>query len=218
MTLGDIIKAYREEHGLSMRDFARASGLTKGFISMLEHNMNPKTREPIKPSVRTIQMAAKGMFMDFNTLFEMISGDCMIDLTDNYTPLAKKSLRIPVLDHAPDDEAVEDALGYEEISDDIAHTGEIFALRINGDSMEPVIHNHSTVIVRQQDDAAHGDIIIVEIDGKETTCRRLMKYRDGIRLISENAAYRTLYYTNEELKDKPFQIIGKVIEARNKFE
>ena len=87
--------------------------------------------------------------------------------------------------------------------------------------MEPVIHNRSTVIVRQQDDAAHGDIVIVDIDskdGKDAVCRRLLKYRDGIRLMSENAAYKTLYYTNEELKDKPFQIIGKVIESRDKFE
>ena len=36
MTLGDLIKNYREETGMSMDEFAEKSGLSKGYISMLE--------------------------------------------------------------------------------------------------------------------------------------------------------------------------------------
>lgn len=38
MTLGDIVKRYRSDNHLSMDDFARLSGLSKGYISMLERN------------------------------------------------------------------------------------------------------------------------------------------------------------------------------------
>jgi len=36
MRLGEIIKKYREENNLSMDDFVKFSGLSKGYISMLE--------------------------------------------------------------------------------------------------------------------------------------------------------------------------------------
>lgn len=42
MTLGQIIRAYREENSMSMDSFAKASGLSKGYISQLENNLNRK--------------------------------------------------------------------------------------------------------------------------------------------------------------------------------
>lgn len=43
MTLSDFVKEYRKEHDLSQRQFAAICGLSNGYISMLEKNMNPKT-------------------------------------------------------------------------------------------------------------------------------------------------------------------------------
>lgn len=63
MTLGDKIKEYRTAHDMSMDDFAKASGLSKAYISMLENNKNPKTNRPIIPSLDTYDKAAKGMGM-----------------------------------------------------------------------------------------------------------------------------------------------------------
>ena len=40
MTLGELIREYREQHSMSMEEFARLSGLSKGYISMLEKNKN----------------------------------------------------------------------------------------------------------------------------------------------------------------------------------
>ena len=42
MTLGQIIKAYRETNSMSMDDFSKASKISKGYISQLENNLNPK--------------------------------------------------------------------------------------------------------------------------------------------------------------------------------
>lgn len=36
MTLGELVKKYRTEHELSLRDFSRLSGISNGYISMLE--------------------------------------------------------------------------------------------------------------------------------------------------------------------------------------
>lgn len=69
MTLGQIIKAYRETNSMSMDDFSKASGISKGYISQLENNLNPKTGEPPVPSIQSIKKAANGMFMTFDELF-----------------------------------------------------------------------------------------------------------------------------------------------------
>lgn len=73
------------------------------------------------------------------------------------------------------------------------------------------------VIVRQQDDAESGDIVIAMVNGDDATCKRLRKYRDGIELISINPAYQPMFFSNEEIQEKPVKIIGKVVELRGKF-
>ncbi|MDY5968100.1 MAG: XRE family transcriptional regulator, partial [Sphaerochaetaceae bacterium] len=70
-------------------------------------------------------------------------------------------------------EAVENIIDTEEISEDMARTGEYFGLQIHGDSMEPRMYEGDVVIVRQQDDAESGDIVIAMVNGNDATCKRL---------------------------------------------
>lgn len=114
-------------------------------------------------------------------------------------------------------EAITDIIDTEEISEELAKTGEFFGLKIKGDSMEPRIYENDVVIVRQQDDAESGDVVIATINGDEATCKRLRKYRDGIELISNNPSYEPMFFANEEIINKPIRIIGKVVELRGKF-
>lgn len=114
-------------------------------------------------------------------------------------------------------EAVEDIVDTEEITEEMASTGTYFGLQIKGDSMEPRMCSGDVVIVRQQDDAESGDIVIAMVNGDDATCKRLRKYRDGIELISNNPAYPPMFYSNEDIEKKPVRIIGKVVELRGKF-
>ena len=99
----------------------------------------------------------------------------------------------------------------------MAHTGDFFGLRIKGDSMSPRISEGDVVIVRQQNDAESGDIVIVLVDGESATCKRLIKYKDGISLISFNPMYEPMNFTKEDIIEKPVTIIGKVVENRQKY-
>lgn len=114
-------------------------------------------------------------------------------------------------------EAVEDIIDTEEIPEEMAATGTFFGLKIHGDSMEPRMCEGDVVIVRKQDDAESGDIVIAMVNGDDATCKRLRKYRDGIELISNNPAYPPMFYSNEDIEKKPVRIIGKVVELRGKF-
>lgn len=114
-------------------------------------------------------------------------------------------------------EAVENVVDTEEISEELAKTGEFFGLKIKGDSMSPRIAEGDTVIVRKQDDAETGEVVIAFVNGDSATCKRLMKYEEGISLISFNPTYKPMEYTNEQIETLPIRIIGKVVENRQKY-
>ena len=73
------------------------------------------------------------------------------------------------------------------------------------------------VIVRKQDDAESGDVVIATVNGTDATCKRLMKYETGIALLSTNPNYDPMFFSNQDIVDKPVRIIGKVVELRAKF-
>ena len=217
MTLGEIIKAYRIKKNMSMGAFAKASGMSKTYVSMLEKNKNNKTGKEIVPTVEYIQKAAKGMLMDFDDLFDMVNDTVKTQLDETF--VGEKAVLVPVLKKIAAGisiSAINDILGYEEISEKMAHTGSIFALKIKGNSMEPKIDNDSIVIVRQQEDAESGSIVIVQINGNDAICKKLVKINNGMASVSLNPLYDPMIFTLDEVKSLPIKIIGKVIEIRTK--
>ena len=219
MTLGDIIKSYRSKYGLSMDSFSDKSGISKAYISLLEKNKHPKTGKEIAPSIQCIKQAAQGMGMTFDDLFSLLDGKVNIS-DDTLFDTASNSVVIPVLGRVAAGiplTASEYIVDTEEIPAAMAADGEYFGLMIKGDSMEPKISNGDVVIVRKQEDADDGDVVIALVNGDDAVCKRLKKYSDGISLISNNPAYEPMYFTNSEITEKPVQIIGKVKELRAKF-
>ena len=131
-------------------------------------------------------------------------------------------IRIPVLGEVPCGipiEAIEliDAYDWEEIPEKLARTGTFFGLKVKGDSMSPRIQPNDVLIVKQQSDAESGDIVIAKINGSEACCKKLLKQKSGIVLQSFNPNYESMYFSNEEIQNTPVNIIGKVIENRQKF-
>ena len=68
MTLKDLIIEYRNDHGLSQRQLATACGLSNGYISMLEKEMNPNTKLPVTPTLPKLKQLASGMGMSLTDL------------------------------------------------------------------------------------------------------------------------------------------------------
>lgn len=127
-------------------------------------------------------------------------------------------IRIPVLGSVPcgiPTDAIEflDTEEWEEISEKMSRSGRFFGLKVKGDSMIPRIREGDTLIVKIQPDAESGDIVIARVNGDEACCKRLIKQEDGIVLQSFNPCYAPMYFSN----DKPVEIIGKVVENRQKF-
>ncbi len=205
MSVGENIKKIRKEKGLTQKKLGE---LCEPCIS--ESTIRKYELGILNPKIETIDKIAAALDVPILTLM----GHEVID------PSALKGVKIPVLGRVAAGtpvEACEDIIGFEEIPEDMARTGTFFALRINGDSMSPKISDGNTVIVRQQDTADTGDIVVAFVNGDDATCKRLRKYKDGIELIPDNPSYAPMFFSNEDIQSKPVRIIGKVVELRVKF-
>lgn len=152
--------------------------------------------------------------------FGISKADLVEDRTVQTTQKLNKGITINVLGRVAAGlpiEAVENIIDTEEISEELARTGEFFGLQIHGDSMEPRMYDGDVVIVRQQENAESGDIVIALVNGSDATCKRLTKYSGGIGLMSLNSKYEPMMFSNEEVEGKPVKIIGKVVELRGKI-
>ena len=90
MTLGDIVKNYREAHGLSMSDFGRLCDLSRSYISLLEKNINPKTNKAIVPTLETLVKVSKAMKMDLNELIKQLDSEQLVYISPEKTELEKE--------------------------------------------------------------------------------------------------------------------------------
>lgn len=105
-------------------------------------------------------------------------------------------------------------LAQEDVIGTVMTDKDVFALRIKGDSMSPRIMDGDIVLVRQQDAAEDGDLVIAEIDG-EATCKVLKRSHSSVMLVPFNAAFAPIVYTGQEAED--LRILGKVVESRHEW-
>lgn len=154
-----------------------------------------------------------------------------IEMMSNYFGISKadlveknntrsRGIKIPVLGKVIAGipiEAVEEILDYEEIDEQMARTGDFFALQINGDSMEPIMSQGDVVIVRKQDDVDSGDTAIILVNGDEATVKKVIKKESGIMLVPNNTAYEPLFFDDYDIQTLPVSIVGRVMELRKKY-
>lgn len=92
MTIGDILKKYREKHRMSQDKFAEKSGISKGYISMLENNINSRNNKPIEPTLEMLHKLSVGMDITLDELLKMVDGKQKISLSNELPK--KKDLRL----------------------------------------------------------------------------------------------------------------------------
>ena len=202
------IKEYRKLKRMTQKELGEKIGVKHNTVSGYENGTN-------EPEQDILFKIAAALDVSINDLFPETRSD-----TTNIRR-RKKGVRIPVLGYVVAGipiEAIEDIIDYEEIDEELARTGDFFALQVRGESMEPVLYEDDVVIVRKQPTADTGDIAIVLLNGEEATIKKIKRERDGVMLIGYNTSvYEPHFYSNEEIENLPVQILGKVIELRRKL-
>ena len=200
------IKRLREERGLSQDALAKLTGYTdRSSITKIEKGLVDLQQSKIELFAKALGTTAKDLVGWDDTNESQHHKGVVINV------YGRVAAGIPL-------EMIEDIIDTEEIPEELAQTGEFFALKIHGDSMEPRMKEGDVVIVRQQEEAESGSIVIAAVNEMDATCKRLKKYSHGIALLSANPAYDPMYFSNEETITEPVKILGKVIELRAKFD
>ena len=212
-SVGRLIYDRRNELQITQKEVADSVGVSEATVSRWESGHIDNMRRD------RIAALAKVLRISPLAIMGVDEKDDLAARIPNMLPV-NNTFRIPVLGRVVAGipiEAIDEIIGWEEIPQKLAASGKFFALRVCGHSMEPRILEGDVVIVRQQKDVDSGDIAIVMVNGDEATVKRVKKQEDGITLIATNTSvYEPHFYSNQEIRDLPVRILGKVVELRGK--
>jgi repressor LexA len=183
----DFVKRYVSEHGYppTVRDIGKAIGLTSSstvhaHLANLE-KLGLLRRDPTKPRA-----------------IEVLVDKARQAVSPGGLPLVGQvAAGAPVLA----DENIEEYVPVPGIAG--GDEGE-FVLRVKGDSMKDAgILEGDHVIVRRQDTASDGEIVVALV-GEEATVKRFFREDDHVRLQPENAAL-------DPIRSRDVQLLGRVV-------
>ena len=93
------------------------------------------------------------------------------------------------------------------VPEDLTGDGDLFMLRVRGDSMiEGGIFDGDFVVVRSQPSAENGEIVVAGIPGEEATIKTFLRRRNKIVLRPENSALEEMIFDPSEIT-----IYGRVV-------
>lgn len=190
MKLGQIIQEYRREHDLSQRQFAEKCGsVTNGYISMLENERNPATGKPIIPSLDKLKAIASAMQMPLQKLLDDADDlDVSIEAAPSnlFRISAMKPHLVPLIGSVACGQPIIAQESYEVYVDSPSKAD--YALKVEGDSMEPQYLEGDIVYIRAQDDCDDGQVAVVLLDDS-AALKHIYHVQNGLQLISNNPAY-----------------------------
>ena len=145
------------------------------------------------------QMGAIRRESDKNRAIDVVSDSPMRNVSMVSVPLVGRvTAGQPVLAV----ENIEDT--YPMPADLIGHEN-VFMLKVDGESMiQAGILDGDYVIVRDQDSARNGDIVVALVDGEAATVKRFFHEKNRVRLQPENDSMEPIYTTD-------VAVLGKVV-------
>jgi repressor LexA len=91
--------------------------------------------------------------------------------------------------------------------------GEHYALEVRGDSMiEAGIFDGDTVLIKKQETASTGEIVVALVDDEEATLKRLRRKGDSVALEAANPAYETRIFPPDRVK-----VQGRLVGLMRKY-
>ncbi len=193
----DFIKRYSSQHGYppTVRDIGKAVGLTSSstvhaHLANLE-KLGLLRRDPSKP--RAIEMLDRAA----RDVGSAVQGAIGKVVSPGLPLVGAVAAGQPIL-------AEENIEEYVQVPQAAGGDDGEYVLRVRGDSMiDAGILEGDFVVVRPQDTASDGEIVVALV-GEEATVKRFFREADHIRLQPENA-------TMEPIRTTDVQVMGRVV-------
>lgn len=179
----DRLKRLRKEHGYTQESLAAVIGVERSSVGKYEG------KSGVIPSNDVLARIADLFGVSIDYLLERENRNQISPANQTFPPniLPVQRRKIPILGNVAAGEPIFADEEHEEyVIDDDANDCD-FALRIAGDSMEPLLHDGDIVYVRQQDDVNDGEIGILLLDD-EAVIKHIYHIPDGVQVVSQNAA------------------------------
>jgi len=197
MNVGQKLKHIRESKGVSRRELAKMMG--KDEVSFEQYLYKLESGKILNPGIELIEAISKALGISTKDLLEEQE-----EHTDIQTLFA-----IPILDvkaGAGNPLYAEDYI----YINDMVPSKHVSAIKVRGDSMEPVIKDGEYVVVdTASKDIINGKIYVISDKDGGLLIRRIYKLNNGfLKLLPENELYKSQTVKAEEIR-----IIGKAIKA-----
>lgn len=223
MNVGDRMKSIRKQQGISADQLAESIGVSRSTIFRYEKG------DIEKMPIEVVANVASSLHVSLIDLMGMSNDSISEKITEivsklnpdrqqnvyNYADnqLKEQNGKVVNLPLVGKSAANPTELTYGDVEiehddfTDVPH-GADTAIRIQGDSMEPLIHDGQIIFYHQQEEVENGEIAIVEIDGDGVTCKQI--YYD---YTSDEVILRSINkkYEPRHVKDDQVRIIGRVI-------
>ena len=206
MSFGTMLKKVRLEKGYTQDQLARIVNTSRSNIANYEVDKN-------MPSIEMLHKLSEVLNVSTDILLEKKQFN-----EKQPTNVLKDLLIIPVVGKI---RAGEPILAEENIEDNFfisasmynLHSPDgLFFLKVIGNSMNNVIPEGGYALIRQQDTAENGDVVVAIVNGNnEATLKRFKQINDTIIILepdSTNPDYKEIII---DLTKTDFKIIGKVI-------
>lgn len=207
------LKHLRLQSGMTQEELAKK--LDKDYSTIGKWELGQ--RSPIMTDVIRIANL-------FNVSLEKLIGQSIIYDNAEQVELDSNTIKMPVLGKIPAGmplEAIEDTYAIDTIDipkDWLRGDNHYFALRLEGDSMEPEYLDKDIVIFKQTSTCESGDDCCIRINGFDATFKRVRKQENGIVIIPLNennsSGFISTFYSKEDIERMPIEILGIVKQIR----
>lgn len=223
MDVGDRMKSIRKQQGISADQLAESIGVSRSTIFRYEKG------DIEKMPIEVVANVASSLHVSLIDLMGISNDSISEKITEIVSKLSPdrqqnvynyadnqlkeqngKVVNLPLVGKSaanPTELTYGDVEIEHDDFTDVPH-GADTAIRIQGDSMEPLIHDGQIIFYHQQEEVENGEIAIVEIDGDGVTCKQI--YYD---YTSDEVILRSINkkYEPRHVKDDQVRIIGRVI-------
>jgi repressor LexA len=108
-------------------------------------------------------------------------------------------------------EAYADASETLAVPDVLAPSGDAYVLRVRGDSMiDAHIQDGDYVVIRPQQTAHNGDIVVAQVEENAVTLKRFFKESGRVRLQPANEAYPAQFYRDVRIQGRLIGVIRRL--------
>ncbi len=108
-------------------------------------------------------------------------------------------------------EAYQDASETLSVPEMLAPSGDAYVLKVRGDSMiQAHIQDGDYVVIRPQETARNGDIVVAQVEENAVTLKRFFKESGRVRLQPANDAYPPQFYPDVRIQGKLIGVIRRL--------